>query len=136
MNKNQFLQLKYIFLLLLPFSYSLALSQAVWLVPESPSVTDTVTLYFNSNQGNKELQGYSGDIYFHTGVITDKSLDARDWKYVVGNWGLDDSRVKMTALNDSIYNATFVIQDFYQLVQQENAQQLAFVYYLPCLNSS
>jgi oligosaccharide 4-alpha-D-glucosyltransferase len=128
MNKNQFLQLKYIFLLFLLFSPFLSHSQEVWLVPESPLVTDTVTLYFNSNQGNQGLKGYSGDIYFHTGVITEKSLDAADWKFVVGNWGLDDKRVKMTALNDSIYTATFVIQDFYQLAEQENAQQLAFVF--------
>ncbi|HEY9113298.1 MAG TPA: hypothetical protein VIN10_01275, partial [Bacteroidales bacterium] len=126
--KKQFLQLTSIFLLLLLFYPFLSHSQEVWLVPENPPVDETVTLYFNSNQGNKGLKGYSGDIYFHTGVITEKSLDAADWKFVVGNWGLDDSRVKMTALNDSIYQTSFVIQDFYQLTQNDDAQQLAFVF--------
>lgn len=118
----------FLHIILILFTGTLSFGQAVWLVPDSPGMNETVTVYFNSNHGNEGLKGYSGDVYFHTGVITEKSLDAADWKFVVGNWGMDDKRVKMVRLNDSIFSATFTIRDFYQLPSTEKAQQLAFVF--------
>jgi len=103
-------------------------AQIAWLSPPDPSPADTVTLTYNANKGNKALSGYEGDVYLHTGVITQKSIDGGDWKHVVGNWGEDDPRVKMTSIGNGLHQFTFVIQDFYGLNAEEIPRQLAFVF--------
>lgn len=105
-----------------------AVAQVAWLTPENPSVDEPVTLTFNPNEGNAGLAGFSGDVYFHTGVITSKSIDGGDWKHVVGDWGQADDRVKMKKTEDGLYSFTFVIKDFYALKSDETAQQLALVF--------
>ncbi len=103
-------------------------AQVAWLEPPNPPVDDTVTLFYDANKGNKELAGWKGDVYLRTGVITNKSIDGDDWKHVIGNWGKDDKRVKMTARGNGIFSFTFVIKNFYGLRDDETAQQLAFVF--------
>lgn len=103
-------------------------AQAVKLVPENPSVTENVTIYYNAAEGNKALRDYPGDVYLHTGVITNKSLDGHDWKYVVGNWGTDDKRVLMKRKSPNLYSFSLQIKSFYALRDDDVAQQLAFVF--------
>ncbi|MBC8319979.1 MAG: glycoside hydrolase family 31 protein [Bacteroidetes bacterium] len=103
-------------------------AQVAWLYPPNPTVTDTVILTYNINTGNKTLANYPGTIYLHTGAITDRSLDGGDWKYVIGNWGEADERVKMTAIGNGLHQFKFVIKSFYNLQPEENVQQLAFVF--------
>jgi oligosaccharide 4-alpha-D-glucosyltransferase len=103
-------------------------AQVAWFTPDNPQPNVPATLTFDAKQGNGGLAGYDGDVYFHTGVITDKSIDGGDWKHVVGNWGEADQRVKMTSLGNDLYEVTFVINDFYQLGAEEIPQQLAFVF--------
>ncbi len=112
-------------LLLLPLPI---LAQVAWLKPSDPSPTDTVTLTFNTNEGNKGLEGWDGTVYLHTGAITEKSIDGGDWKHVIGNWGEDDLRVKMENAGNGLHQFTFVINDFYGLRDDEVVQQLAFVF--------
>lgn len=102
--------------------------QVAWLSPSDPSSTDTIVLTYNQNEGNKGLEGWEGTVYLHTGAITEKSIDGGDWKHVTGNWGEDDQQVKMTRINDSLHQFTFVIDDYYQLRDEEVVQQLAFVF--------
>ena len=85
-----------------------AFAQICWLKPENPKVTDSVTLYFNAAEGNKALMDQAGDVYIHTGVITSKSIDSHDWKYVIGNWGKDDPTLKMKREGKNLYSFRFV----------------------------
>ncbi len=103
-------------------------SQVAWLVPSSPSVRDTVTLFFNAAEGNKNLKGHSGDVYLHAGIITNKSLDGHDWKYVVGNWGTADSRVVMKKVDKDLYSFRFIPAVFYGIKAEDKALQLSFVF--------
>ncbi len=103
-------------------------AQIAWLTPENPKPDVLTTLTFNANLGNEGLKGYTGDVYFHTGVITDKSIDGGDWKHVIGNWGEADQRVKMKSKGNGLYEVSFVINDFYGLAPKEVPQQLAFVF--------
>ena len=41
--------------------------------PVFPTQDGGVTIYFDATKGNGALKDYTGDIYAHTGVITDKS---------------------------------------------------------------
>ena len=103
-------------------------AQVAWLTPPNPPVNELVTLTYNSNTGNKSLADYNGTVYFHTGAITERSLDGGDWKHVIGNWGEADQRVKMTSIGDGLYEFKFVINSFYDLQPDEVVQQLAFVF--------
>ena len=110
------------------FVYQVSIAQVIWLKPESPKVTDTVTLYFNASEGNKALSDYTGDVYLHTGVITSKSIDSHDWKYVVGNWGKEDKSVLMKREGKNLYSFRFVIKSFYKLGPDDIANQLIYVF--------
>ncbi|HOW30448.1 MAG TPA: glycoside hydrolase family 31 protein [Bacteroidales bacterium] len=128
-NKNgKFNLTVFLSLLLSVFTGSSAMSQEVRLDPENPPVESTVTVYYNAAEGNKSLKDYTGDIYLHTGVITNKSLDGHDWKYVVGNWGTDDKRVLMKREGPNLYSFRMQIRSFYSLRDDDIAQQLAFVF--------
>lgn len=110
------------------FVYQVSIAQVIWLKPESPKVSDTVTLYFNAAEGNKALLDYPGDVYLHTGVITSKSIDSHDWKYVVGNWGKEDKSVLMKREGKNLYSFRFVIKSFYKLGPDDIANQLIYVF--------
>ena len=112
---------------LIQFSAS-AFAQLCWLKPENPKVTDSVTLYFNAAEGNKALMDQAGDVYIHTGVITSKSIDSHDWKYVIGNWGKDDPTLKMKREGKNLYSFRFVINSFYMLRPEDVVNQLVYVF--------
>ena len=95
------------------FVSSFLTAQVAWLYPINPAPTDTVILTYNNNMGNKSLAGYDGTVYLHTGAITDRSIDGGDWKHVIGNWGEDDSRVKMQSIGNGLHEFKFVINDLY-----------------------
>ncbi len=103
-------------------------AQVAWLFPDNPSINDTVTLTFNTNSGNEAMADFDGPVYFHTGAITDRSIDGGDWKHIVGNWGEDDKRVIMQSIGNGLHENKFVISIFYNLRDDENIQQLAFVF--------
>jgi alpha-glucosidase (family GH31 glycosyl hydrolase) len=113
---------------LLLLTYQASKAQLIWLKPENPSINDSATLFFNASEGNKALADLSGDVYLHTGVITNRSLDGHDWKYVVGNWGKDDKSVLMKREGKNLFSFRFVIKSFYNLRTEDVANQLAFVF--------
>lgn len=118
-------------LLLLPLLLTvctLAKGQVVYTEPAFPTMDDDVTVYFNAAEGNKELKGVAPPIYAHTGVITDKSTNPNDWRYVQGNWGTAHPKVQMTALGNDLYAISFKIKTFYGVPAGEQVKQLAFVF--------
>jgi oligosaccharide 4-alpha-D-glucosyltransferase len=115
-------------LLFFLFVYNSAFSQVVRIDPPNPPITENVTIYYDASEGNKSLMNYKGDVYLHTGVITNRSLDGHDWKYVVGNWGTDDKRVIMKREGPNLYSMKMQIKSFYNLRDEDVAQQLAFVF--------
>jgi oligosaccharide 4-alpha-D-glucosyltransferase len=117
-----------LFVVFIVFSSSPSFSQTVWLDPSNPPVDTDVTLYYNAASGNKALAGQTGDIYLHTGVITNKSIDGHDWKYVVGTWGKPDPKVLMKREGADLYSFRMKIIEFYKLNPEDVAQQLAFVF--------
>jgi oligosaccharide 4-alpha-D-glucosyltransferase len=110
------------------FICKVSISQVIWLKPENPSVNDSATLYYNASEGNKALMDFAGNVYLHTGVITNRSLDGHDWKYVVGNWGKEDKTVLMKREGKNLYSFRFVIKSFYNLKPEDVANQLVFVF--------
>ncbi len=52
-----------------------------------PADASTVVITMDATKGNKGLQGFTGQVYLHTGVITSSSLSPTDWRYTKGTWG-------------------------------------------------
>jgi 1,4-alpha-glucan branching enzyme len=102
-------------------------AQVVTISPAFASQDDSVTVTFNAALGNGELSGAT-TVYAHTGLITNKSTGPTDWKYVQGNWGTDDARVKMTGIGSNRFTMRYHIRSFYGLPQNETATKLAFVF--------
>jgi len=83
------------FFLLFCLFNSVAISQVVTTIPAFPAENDLVEITFNAAQGSGGLAGYSGDVYAHTGVITNLSTGPSDWKYVKTNWGQNSEATKL-----------------------------------------
>ena len=91
------------FIVLNVFIAKISLGQIASLEPSNPSPNELITLTYNSNEGNRALANYDETVYLHTGVITQNSIDGGDWKHVIGNWGEDDKRVRMTSIGEGLH---------------------------------
>lgn len=116
-----------LFTLLLCLSIGQINAQVVSTRPIFPTVDDTVTVIFDAAEGNGALAGL-GQVYAHTGVITDKSTSPSDWKYVQGQWGTPDPKVEMTALGKNRHSIRYHIRSFYNVPTTDTVEQLSFVF--------
>lgn len=98
--------------------------------PEIPIADQAVTIYFDATKGTGGLKDYSGDVYAHTGVITDKSTSSSDWKYVKTNWGVNSPETKLTKISDNYYKLeiTSSIKEYYGVPDTDTITQMAFVF--------
>jgi 1,4-alpha-glucan branching enzyme len=97
--------------------------------PVFPGPDDDVTITFNANEGSRGLATETGDIYAHTGLITDKSTSASDWKYVKFPWTTNDASVKLTPQGNGIYTLKIPkIRQFYGVPSTDKILKLAFVF--------
>jgi len=102
-------------------------AQIVSLDPAFPKRDEMVTITYDASQGNGGLVG-EDQVYMHTGLITNTSNSSSDWKFVIGNWGTDDARVKMTNIGNDLHQLTYVINDFYSVPSDVEIERLAFVF--------
>lgn len=104
-------------------------AQVVWTYPLFPVASGPVTIYYDATQGNGALANYSGDVYIHTGVITNLSTSPTDWKHVQTVWGSTDPAFKMTSLGNNIYSFYIPeITSYYGVPASETVLQLAMVF--------
>ena len=94
--------------------------------------SQSVKIIFDATKGSGGLANYTGDVYAHTGVITDKSSSSSDWKYVIAEWTENIEKAKLTRSddNDNIYelNISPDIRSFYSVPEGEEIKQMAFVF--------
>ncbi|MCS6916980.1 MAG: alpha-amylase family glycosyl hydrolase [Chitinophagales bacterium] len=104
-------------------------AQVVWTYPHFPTVSSSVTIFYDAAQGNGALKNFSGDLYIHTGVITSQSSSPTDWKHVVTTWGVANAAWKMTSLGNNLYSYFIPnITTFYNLLPGETVLKLAMVF--------
>lgn len=106
---------------------NLLVSGQVSISPSFAVQSDTVIITYDATGGTAGLVGES-QVYIHTGVITNLSTSASDWRHVQGNWGQDDPRVRMTALGNDLHQIKFHINTYYGVPSNENVQSLAMVF--------
>jgi glycosidase len=117
-----------IFLILFLFTFS-GFAQ-VTSNPVLPNDNKPVIITFDASQGSAGLKDYTGDVYAHTGVITDKSTSPTDWKYVIAPWNSNIPKAKLTRVTTNTYTLEITpdIRSFYGVPAGETIRQMAFVF--------
>jgi len=108
----------------------LSYSQIITTDPAIPLAGEAVTIYFDATEGSGGLEGYSGDVYAHTGVLTNLSTGSGDWKYVMTDWGVNTSATKLTRISTDYYSLELdpSIREYYGVPLTETITHLAFVF--------
>ncbi|MGQ1889036.1 alpha-amylase family glycosyl hydrolase [Thermophagus sp. OGC60D27] len=116
-----------IFILILSFS---GYSQVVTTEPALPTETDQVIVTFHADEGTGGLKDYSGDVYAHTGVITNESTSSSDWKHTISEWGENEAKTKLERVDANTYQLTISpdIRTYYEVPDGETVLKLAFVF--------
>ena len=107
----------------------IAKAQIVTTNPAFPIEGKAVTLIFDAAQGTAGLKGYTGDVYAHTGVITDQSEKESDWRYA-SDWNVNIAKYKMTSLGNNKWelNITPDVRSYYGVPAGEKILKMAFVF--------
>ncbi|MGE5412479.1 MAG: alpha-amylase family glycosyl hydrolase [Clostridiales bacterium] len=94
-----------IFLLfsLVLITFSKLSAQGITVYPSFPTENDSIVIEFDAKASDygKELVGYTGDLYAHTGVTVTST-----WQFVIGgdnSWGNNDVEPKLTRIKDDVY---------------------------------
>ena len=121
---RRFLHTLFIILFLFP-----VLHAQVTTVPAVVTESGAVDIIFDATQGNKGLMGYTGDVYAHTGVITNLSTSGSDWKYAPA-WGDNSAKYKLTSLGSDKWKLTISpdLRSWYGVPAGEQISKLAFVF--------
>ncbi|WP_347839183.1 alpha-amylase family glycosyl hydrolase [uncultured Draconibacterium sp.] len=117
-----------LFSLLIALFFVHNITAQITTVPEKPVATKAVTITFNSDESN--LDYYTGELYAHTGLITDKSSSSTDWKYVIESWGNNATQPKLTNKGNGIYELEISpdILSYYSVSAGDDVLKLAFVF--------
>lgn len=95
--------------------------------PAFPTDNASVTISMDPSLGNRGLQGFSGPVFLHTGVITNLSTNASDWKYVQGNWGT--ANAPQATFSNGRWTFTIPnIRTFYNVPAGEQILQLTILF--------
>ncbi len=105
-------------------------AQVVTTAPSYATEQDSIVIYFHADRGDKGLQGYTGDVYAHTGVITNYSTDAHDWKHVIAAWDENLAKAKLERMDTDLYKLVLGYpRIYYGLTDSgEKILKLAFVF--------
>lgn len=88
-----------------------------------------VEIIYDATLGTAGLKNYTGDVYAHTGVITNASTSNIDWKHAP-IWGDNSLKYKLVSLGNNKWKFTITpsIASFYGLNANEIVKKLAFVF--------
>ena len=82
-------------------------AQVVSFEPNFATQYDSVTVYFDATQGNGALEGFSGRVFLHTGVITSESNSGSDWKYVPAGWESYPANLEAEQVGENRWKFTY-----------------------------
>jgi glycosidase len=105
-------------------------AQVIDVEPEFPTRSQSVTVTFYAQNGNGALEGYSGSIYVHTGVLTSQSTSSTDWRYVKADWEENIEATQLTRIAEDTFQLEITpsIEDYYGVPEGEEIKKMAFVF--------
>ncbi len=100
------------------------MAQIVYTDPALPYADESVILYFNTE--GTPLEGYSGDVYAHTGI----TVNGNQWQNVIGDWGNNTTQPQLTRIETDLYQLDIVptIREFYNALPSDNISEMCFVF--------
>ena len=92
------------------------------------AMTEDITVILNT--AGTAADGFTGELYAHTGVLTDKSTSNGDWKYVLADWGNNIPECKLERVDDNLWHYTIKggVHAWYGVPDSEKVTHLAFVF--------
>ena len=123
----------FFFTLLFIGTFFSSFAQLITSEPAMPLATDNIIITFDASEGNQGLQGFTGDVYAHTGVITDQSSSDTDWKYVIADWGVNVNKAKMSRVSTDLYQLEISpdIKSYYGVPDGEEILKMALQSWRP-----
>lgn len=111
------------------FAISNGFSQ-ITVTPALPTDQNSVEVIFDASLSSGGLAGFTGDVYAHTGVITNLSTGSGDWKYVKSDWGVNIPSILLTPVGTDKWKLVIgpSIREYYGVPANEVIQKLAFVF--------
>jgi 1,4-alpha-glucan branching enzyme len=97
--------------------------------PKENDPSQTLVITVDATKGNKGLMGYTGDVYVHIGVITNKSNG--QWVYVPFNWGTTPAAAKAASLGNNQWKYTIAgsLRSFFNITDvAETIQKVAILF--------
>ena len=92
------------------------------------AMTEDITVILNT--AGTAADGFKGELYAHTGVLTEKSTSNGDWKYVLSEWGENLATCKLQSQGDNIWHYTIKggVHAWYGVPETEKVTHIAFVF--------
>ena len=117
--------MKQLLLLSLILMISNLFAQVITTDPSFPVPENPVTVTFNA--AGTALEGYTGDVYTHTGVTIE---GVGQWKHVIGSWGVNTTQPKLTRIATDVYQLEITpsIKAFYSVAEGEKVTEMCFVF--------
>jgi len=111
-------------LLYLLFFLPFIVASQVTTSPAVPTANDAITVTLTTT--GTGLDGYTGDIYAHTGV----TVDGDQWQNVIGNWADNANNPKLTKINTTTYELVITpdVYTFYGVATNKSITELDFVF--------
>ena len=106
-------------------------AQVVTFTPSFATENDSLVIVFDATEGNGELEGFTGDVYLHTGVITTESTNSTDWRYVPNGWDEYPEKVRATPLGNNKWEFKYLpnIRDFFGITNEsEQVLEIAMLF--------
>jgi 1,4-alpha-glucan branching enzyme len=91
----------------------------------------SITITLDATKGNQGLKDYTPttDVYLHTGVITNLSTSASDWKYVQGVWATTPANLNASYLGNNKWSFTISnIRAFYNVPAGEQIRKISILF--------
>lgn len=119
------MQMKKLLLLLISLVLLIPLKAQVSTDPAIPTANAAVTLTFDAT--GTALEGYTGDVYAHTGVSID---GVGRWQYVIETWGNNTTQPKLTNIGTDLYELVVSpsINEFYQVDAGDIVTEICVVF--------
>ncbi|MDP4264804.1 MAG: alpha-amylase family glycosyl hydrolase [Bacteroidota bacterium] len=100
----------------------------IW-TPAFAKDNDNITITVDATKGNQGLQGFSGNVYVHVGVITSLSTSSSNWLYVPFAWGTANAAAQATPAGTNKWSYTITnIRSFFGVPAAETIKKIAILF--------
>ena len=92
------------------------------------AMTEDITVILNT--AGTAADGFSGELYAHTGVLTTDSSSSGDWKHVLSEWGENIPECKLEKKDDNIWHYVIKggVHAWYNVPESETVTHICFVF--------